>query len=219
MRPHTVILVTTPVNNNALRDGMVSLRKDNEVIRSFVNNYKPPARSEDGVQNVLLLDWELLVDDMIRANAEVIGIPPEKAFSHYITGENSKKLAANKKKRIYPQLTAMSCSGRSSLGATVHSEFANECPDPEAKMGRISPDGVHFCGTTLGPRTNGGLACLIQCTIDANDDANGDSQSSLKACQDMCNKQFMNMETVITGGAGTGIADNDQDRTTYAVIQ
>ena len=217
LRPHTVILVTTPVNNNALRDGMVSLRKDNEVIRTFVNNYKPPARPEDGVQNVLLLDWELLVDDMIRANAEIIGIPPEKAFTHYITGENSEKLAANKKKRIYPQLTAMSCSGRSSLGATVDSEFANECP--EAKMGRISPDGMHFCGTTLGPRTNGGLACLIQCTIDANDDVNGDSQSSLKTCQDMCNKQFMNMETVITGGAGTGIADNDQDSTTYAVMQ
>lgn len=194
LRPHTVILVTTPVNNNALRDGIVSLRKDNEVIRSFVNNYKPPARPEDGVQNVLLLDWELLVDDMIRANAEVLGIPPEKAFSHYITGENSEKLAANKKKGVYPQLTAMSCSGTPSPGATVDSEFANECP--EAKMGRISPDGMHFCGTALGPRTNGGLSCLIQCTIDANDDVNGDSQSSLKACQDICNSLYMNMETV-----------------------
>lgn len=204
LRPHTVILVTTPVNNNALRDGMVSLRKDNEVIRTFVKEYKPPVRPEDGVQNVLLLDWELLVDDMIRANAEVLGIPPEKAFSHYITGENSEKLAANKKKGIYPQLTAMSCSGTSSLGGTVGSEFENECP--EAKMGRISPDGMHFCGTTLGPRTNGGLACLIRCTIDANDDVNGGSgsQSSLKACQDMCNNLFMNMETVIIGGTGTG---------------
>ena len=53
----------------------------------------------------------------------------------------------------------------------------------------------------------------IQCTIDANDNTNGDPQTSLKACQDMCNNLFMNMETVITtGGAGrsTGIADNEE---------
>ena len=125
--------------------------------------------------------------------------------------KHSLLLAANKKKGVYPQLTAMSCSGKSSPGATVDSEFANECP--EAKMGRISPDGMHFCGTTLGPRTNGGLACLIQCTIDASDDDNGDFKSSLKACQDMCNNLFMNMETVITGtgrSRSTGIADNDE---------
>ena len=47
---------------------------------------------------------------------------------------------------------------------------------------------------------------MIRCTIDANDDVNGGSgsQSSLKACQDMCNNLFMNMETVIIGGTGTG---------------
>ena len=203
LRPHTVILVTTPVNNNALRDGMVSLRKDNEAIRSFVANYKAPATPEDGVQNVLLLDWELLIDDMIKANAEVLRIPHEKAFSHYITGENSEKLATNKKKGMYPQLTAMSCSGMPSSGFTVDSEFASECP--EAKMGRISVDGMHFCGATIGPRTNSGLACLIQCTIDKDNDSSQTIQSSLKACQDRCNKLYMNMKTVFVADNGQGL--------------
>lgn len=43
VNPRTVIFATSAINNNALKmDGFESLRKDNEVLRQFVANYKIP---------------------------------------------------------------------------------------------------------------------------------------------------------------------------------
>lgn len=187
LRPHTVILVTTPVNNNGIKDGFKKLRKDNEAMRSYVKNFVPPENPSDGVQSVLLLDWEKLVDAAILANAEVLGIKPEKAFYHSLTGVN---IEESKKRQWYPQLTAMTCSGTTSV---QEPQWSNECP--EDRMGLVSPDGMHLCGATIGPRSSGGLACLMKCSIGADEHGLEYRTSFLEKCQNKCNGLFMNMDT------------------------
>ena len=69
-------------------------------------------------------------------------------------------------------------------------------------MGRISPDGMHLCGATLGPRSSGGLACLMKCAIDADGYDFDERIPLLSQCQNVCNGLFMNMDTIF-------VADND----------
>ena len=204
LRPHTVILVTTPVNNNGIRDGFKKLRKDNEAIRSYVKNFVPPENSSDGVQNVLLLDWEKLVDAAILANAEVLGIRPEKSFQHSLTGVN---IEENKKRQWYPQLTAMTCSGTTHV---QEPQWSNECP--EDRMGLVSPDGMHLCGATIGPRSSGGLACLVKCSIDVDEYGLEYKAPFLEKCQNMCNGLFMNMDTFF-------VAQDEEGQTGHLEIQ
>ena len=204
LRPHTVILVTTPVNNNGIHDGFQKLRKDNEAIRSYVQNFVPPKNPEAGIQNVLLLDWEKLIDAAILANAEILGIQPEMAFQHSLTGVN---IEESKKRAWYPQLTAMTCSGST---PTKEPQWDTECP--EDRMGRISPDGMHLCGATLGPRSSGGLACLMKCAIDADGYDFDERIPLLSQCQNACNRLFMNMNTIF-------VADNDPARSGRLEVQ
>ena len=113
-----VIMATSAVNNNAVRDGFVRLRKDNEVVRTFVNSYSPPAGPDGGVQNLVLMDWEKLTDALIVANAEMQSIPAERAFNHYVTGEavpEAHMYSPEGNRYFFPQLTAMACAGTAEL--------------------------------------------------------------------------------------------------------
>ena len=104
VNPRTVIFATSAINNNALKmDGFKSLRKDNEVLRQFVADYKIPYYSNRGVQNVLLLDWEKLTDALVLANAETMNIPPEMAFKHSVSCEGLSKRHSFTGNRYCPQ--------------------------------------------------------------------------------------------------------------------
>ena len=140
VNPRTVIFATSAINNNALKmDGFESLRKDNEVLRQFVANYKIPYYSNRGVQNVLLMDWEKLTDALVLANAETMNIPPEMAFKHQVSCEGLSKSHAFTGTRYCPHLTAMACAGNRTPN---HPETIQTCV--EDKRGRISPDGMHW---------------------------------------------------------------------------
>ena len=153
-----VIMATSAVNNNAVHDDFVSLRKDNEVIRTFVNSYNPPLTSNGCVQNLVLMDWEKLTDSLVEVNAETQGIPAEQAFSHYVTGEavpEAHIYSPEGTHYFFPQLTAMACAG--SVG--LPDEKQNISPSkperidenrvhvgtcPALKRGTVSPDGMHW---------------------------------------------------------------------------
>lgn len=108
VNPRTVIFTTSAVNNNGISDGFASMRRDNEAVRRFVEHYQPPEYAEDGVQNVMLLDWERLTDDLVLANAESMGIPGHMAFTHVLTGNgltHEKSFKGVTNSPHYPQLT------------------------------------------------------------------------------------------------------------------
>ena len=210
-----VIMTTSAVNNNAVRDGFIRLRKDNEVIRNFVKSYSPPLNPNGGVQNLVLMDWEKLTDELVKANAETQGIPVERAFSHYVTGEavpEAHMYSPEGNRYFFPQLTAMACASTvepsdqdafSSHSTTITENRVGTCPD--LKRGLVSPDGMHWCSSTAGPRTSGGFVCLTKCIL-AKENANrrGDGRakqfSDLRMCQDRCNNLFMNMDSSYADG-------------------
>ena len=133
VNPRTVIFTTSAINNNGISDQFASLRKDNEVVRQFVQHYQPPEHPEDGVQNVLL------------ANAEAMGIPADMAFKHVLTGNGLSDKESFTGVRWFPQLTAMACA---SINKPTHPKRIPTCMD--GKRGRVSPDGMHFCDSTTG---------------------------------------------------------------------
>ena len=213
-----VIMTTSAVNNNGVRDGFVRLRKDNEVIRTFVNSYSPPLNG--GVQNLVLMDWEKLTDELVKANADTLGIPAERAFSHYVTGEavpEGHMYSPEGNRYFFPQLTAMACASNvkspdpdeknqaapPSHSASIDENRVGTCPD--LKRGLVSPDGMHWCSSTAGPRTSGGFVCLTKCIL-AKENANrrGDGRakqfSDLRLCQDKCNDLFMSMDSKYADG-------------------
>ena len=151
VNPRTVIFATSAVNNNGISDGFASMRRDNEAVRRFVEHYQPPEYAEDGVQNVMLLDWERLTDDLILANAESMGIPGHMAFTHVLTGNGLTHEKSFSGLNMFPQLTAMACS---SVSEPTHPKRIPTCMDD--KRGRISPDGkqshcMHAFMLLLGP--------------------------------------------------------------------
>lgn len=196
-----VIMATSAVNNNAVRDGFVRLRKDNEVVRTFVNSYSPPV--DGGVQNLVLMDWEKLTDALIVANAEMQSIPAERAFNHYVTGEavpEAHMHSPEGNRYFFPQLTAMACAGTAELS---DENRVGTCP--AHKRGLVSPDGMHFCSSTSGPRTAGGFVCLTKCILaKENAKRRGDNRakqfSDLQLCQDRCNRVFMSMDSSYADG-------------------
>ena len=185
--------MTSAANNNALNlDGFQSLRKDNDALRKFVDNYKTPPANQ-GVQNVMLLDWSKLADSLIVANAQTMGISAEMAFSHTVTCDGPSKRESWYPYCPQPHLTAMVCSGTT---PPSHPKTITSCP--EDKRGRLSPDGLHWCSATTGPRSTGGILCLIHCAIDADEsfeESNDERSQFLKSCQDRCNSLWMNMDS------------------------
>ena len=136
VNPRTVIFTTSAVNNNGISDEFASMRRDNEAVRRFVQHYQPPEYAEDGVQNVMLLDWERLTDDLVIANAESMGIPGHMAFTHVLTGNGLTHKKSFTGVNWYPQLTAMACG---SISEPTHPKRIPTCMDDT--RGRISPDG------------------------------------------------------------------------------
>ena len=195
VNPRTVIFTTSAINNNGISDQFASLRKDNKVVRQFVQHYQPPEHPEDGVQNVLLLDWELLTDDLVLANAEAMGIPADMAFKHVLTGNGLSDKESFTGVRWFPQLTAMACA---SITKPTHPKRIPTCMD--GKRGRVSPDGMHFCDSTTGPRTAAGIIALIECSVVADEDMYGASPNErkqyLRECQDDVNNLYMNLRSV-----------------------
>merc|ERR1712150_105648 len=78
------------------------------------------------------------------------------------------------------------------------------------RRGLISGDGMHWCETTMGPRTNGGILCLVQCTLTYNSETNNDyyyeQLESLHQCQNQCNALYADLNTIF-------VLDNDDDQT------
>ena len=200
VNPRTVIFATSPINNNAFKDDFVPLRKDNSAVRQFVANYQPPSSPPSsaggGIQNVMLMEWERLTDELVLANAEIMNIPPEMAFKHRVTCEGLSKKHSVTGPFYCPHLTAMACAGTSSPN---HPEAIASCVDE--RRGRLSQDGMHWCEGTTGPRTVGAVACLIQCATTADATFGGDQGNQeprmayLKDCQDQCNALWTSMDS------------------------
>jgi hypothetical protein len=161
-----VIMATSAVNNNAVRDGFVRLRKDNEVVRTFVNSYSPPADPDAGVQNLVLMDWEKLTDALIVANAEMQSIPAERAFNHYVTGEavpEAHMYSPEGNRYFFPQLTAMACAGTAEL---TDENRVGTCPAHKRGLGESFAIRILEGSSIFGSLLDVTLTCFMSFSIE-----------------------------------------------------
>ena len=176
-RVKTVILVTSPYNNNAYNKVDI-LRKDNNVIRKFVKDYVPPADGS-GVQHVILLDYEHWTNLILMMNGSNMGISPEDIFKTSISKQPYNLHAAQ----------AMICAGDS-----ISPETSEVCLQGYSSY---SYDGMHWC-PEMSVRTTSALYCLISCLYNHNDyhKTFPVPKSDQERCQKDCNRQFMSLNEI-----------------------
>ena len=67
---------------------------------------------------------------------------------------------------------------------------------------KISPDGMHWCTPTLGPRYSASVACLLGCVYNgelgylSERENSNIMNESVRACEDECNQRFMSLVPV-----------------------
>lgn len=67
----------------------------------------------------------------------------------------------------------------------------------DCKRNQISPDGIHWCVETLGPRYTASIACLLGCVYNEKPlDATPEGSARLRKCEQECNEQFMSLKRV-----------------------
>ena len=85
-------------------------------------------------------------------------------------------------RRQWPPSVPMVCAARPAVGA-------RECP-----ANGISPDGMHWCVETLGPRYTASIACLLGCVY--NGGGPGKAAGEVRRCERECNQLFMSIAPV-----------------------
>ena len=178
-RIQTVILVTTPYNNNAYKR-LELLRKDNEVIRKFVKEYVAPADGS-GVRNVLLMDFERFADMVMTANGKEMGIEPDMIFKTSVIYKQ-------------PQITLYPAQAMLCAGDKTSHETSEKCHQGYSSL---SYDGMHWC-PEVGLRCTSTVLCLTSCIYNHNDfhSSRNIPKEHQQECQDTCNDQFMSLKEI-----------------------
>lgn len=173
----TIIFMTSKHNHNAY--GRVeTMRKDNDVIRKFVQDYQPPADGS-GVQHVLLLDEDRYANLLLMVNGMKMGLEPEEIFTNSLT-----KMPWN----IRPT-QSMVCDG----------DFTSPQSSEVCEQGHssLSYDGTMWCNE-VGVRSSSAILCLMSCIYNPNDNhiAFPVSKADQGYCQKKCNDQFMGLNEI-----------------------
>ena len=174
-----VILTTVGLDNNAISseqwEGVV---KVNELIHEVAQSWEPPKDGQDGVQYVLVQEFSNFTSQILYENGKHIG---------YDTSSNNfffERLKGGT--TSWPQSIPMVCANK-----------PTDNLDSECKRNKISPDGIHWCVETLGPRFTASIACLLGCVYNGRPpESSPDGLASVRQCEKDCNDQFMSLKRV-----------------------
>lgn len=182
----TVVITTIAINNNAMKTGeWDEVTKTNVMIQNIQDNWKQPNDGEDGVEWVLLQQFSSFTLELIKANAEYIGY--DVSNTDYLFDQ----LAGNLN---WPQAIPMVCANK------PRDNLVTEC-----HRNKISPDGIHWCVETIGPRYTASVACLLGCIYNGRTpERTTDGLASLRRCEHDCNEQFMTLKRVDEEWIGNG---------------
>ena len=78
--------------------------------------------------------------------------------------------------------------------------------DSECRRNKISPDGIHWCVETVGPRFTASVACLLGCAHNGRPPgtSGGGDGEGLRECERECNERFMSLVPVQESWIGNG---------------
>jgi len=182
-----VIFTTVGLDNNAIGpEQWAGVEKINEYVHDIAKNFKPT--SVDGVQWIMVQEWSRFTSQIIRENGLSMGYnisSNDFYFERLVGGETS-----------WAQSVPMVCANKPK--DNLHSE---------CKRNKISPDGIHWCVETLGPRFTASIACLLGCAYNERppDRATQRGVSSLRKCEHECNEQFMSLTRIGDEYIGKGL--------------
>jgi hypothetical protein len=157
-------------NNVKTTDDLIELEKTNDMISNLVE--ASWERSRYDLPNLLLMDFGGWTDKLTNLNARLAGM--NQSTANYTL----ERLGCSK----FPPSIAMSCVDQANPGSCT------------CTRNMISIDGMHFCMESIGGRTIGAIACLLQCSLlpaQHNDD--NDKVKLFRKCQKHCNDQYMSL--------------------------
>ena len=174
-----VIFTTVGLDNNAITadmwKGVVNI---NQLIHEVANEWKPPKDGQDGVQYVLVQEFSDFTSKILHENGKHIGYNTTSNnffFERLVGGSTS-----------WPQSIPMVCANK-----------PKDNLDSECQRNKISPDGIHWCVETLGPRFTASIACLLGCVYNERPpDSTPEGLASVRKCEKDCNDQFMSLKRV-----------------------
>jgi len=182
-----VVFTTVGLDNNAIgAEEWAGIEKINEYVHEIASNFKPT--SVDGVQWIMVQEWSRFTSAILRENGLSMGYNTSSNdffFERLVGGETS-----------WAQSVPMVCANRPK--DNLHSE---------CRRNKISPDGIHWCVETLGPRFTASIACLLGCVYNERppDRTTHRGASRLKKCEHDCNEQFMSLNRISDKYIGNGL--------------
>eukprot|EP00581_Thalassiosira_minuscula_P014380 CAMPEP_0183729158 /NCGR_PEP_ID=MMETSP0737-20130205/29832_1 /TAXON_ID=385413 /ORGANISM="Thalassiosira miniscula, Strain CCMP1093" /LENGTH=398 /DNA_ID=CAMNT_0025961283 /DNA_START=213 /DNA_END=1407 /DNA_ORIENTATION=+ len=174
-----VIISTVGLDNNAITSDMwAGIGKINEFVHDVAREWKPPSDGEDGVKWVMVQEFSNFTSSMLYENGKHIGYDTSSNdffFERLVNGETS-----------WAQSIPMVCSN-----------IPKNNENSECKRNKISPDGIHWCVETIGPRFTASISCLMGCVFNERPpDTTPEGTESLRKCEKECNERFMTLTPV-----------------------
>jgi len=190
----TVVISTLTFSNNVqtLND-WAGIQRVNEMIRQIARNWEP--NNLNSVRWILVQEFGNFTNQMIWTNAKHIGYDVDLNFSvNGWEGVNADFLLdrfEQVSKFHYSHSKPMVCAKRPNSTNVQSCEYNN-----------ISPDGMHWCSPTLGPRYSASVACLLGCVYNrrlgymVETETSNITNESVRVCEDECNQRFMSLVPV-----------------------
>lgn len=193
----TVIISTLTFSNNVktLND-WVGIQRVNEMIRQIARNWEfLPKNDLSRVRWVLVQEFGNFTNQMIWTNAKHIGYDVDLNFSvngwEGVRADFLLERFEQVSKFQYPHSKPMVCA-----------KMPNSTNVQSCVCNKISPDGMHWCTPTLGPRYSASVACLLGCVYNgelgylSERENSNIMNESVRACEDECNQRFMSLVPV-----------------------
>lgn len=193
----TVIISTLTFSNNVLTlDDWNGLLAVNEMIRQIAKSWEFSPTKDNIVRWILVQELANFTNQIIWTNAKHIGYNIDLDFS--LNGWDGMKAGflLDRLERVskyqWPSSIPMVCAERP-IGTNVTSCVQN----------KVSPDGIHWCTSTLGPRYSASIACLLGCVYNGEFgylfgvvDTFNIVNKTVRVCEDECNQRFMSLVPV-----------------------
>mmetsp|Transcript_22105 Transcript_22105/g.48087 ORF Transcript_22105/g.48087 Transcript_22105/m.48087 type:complete len:475 (+) Transcript_22105:274-1698(+) len=174
-----VIFTTVGLDNNAITSELWDkVTKINEIIHDVARSWEPPSDGEDGVRWILVQEFSNFTSQILYENGKHLGydVSSNDFFFERLKGGTTS----------WAQSIPMVCSNK------PKDDLESEC-----KRNKISPDGIHWCVETLGPRFTASIACLLGCVYNGRPpETSPEGLASLRQCELDCNEEFMSLKRV-----------------------
>mmetsp|Transcript_11798 Transcript_11798/g.19494 ORF Transcript_11798/g.19494 Transcript_11798/m.19494 type:complete len:491 (-) Transcript_11798:92-1564(-) len=193
----TVIISTLTFSNNVQTiSDWVGIRRVNDMIRQIARNWDFSQRNDlSSVRWILVQEFGNFTNQMIWTNAKHIGYDVDLNFSvNGWEGVNTDFLLDR-----FEQVSKFHFSHSKAMVCAERPSGTNE---QSCEYNKISPDGMHWCSPTLGPRYSASVACLLGCVYNGElgylveRETSNITNKSVRVCEDECNQRFMSLVPV-----------------------